>query len=414
MTSLYDILKARKGLPVSDSTALLFGRQTGGGGGSDVEYFGAVPFEINAKGTQNAKEYTIYGNTYQAAVPTPEQPVKIQGVGDYDEETGKYKIPVVSEEKNLFDGKYNVGYTGQYPNISEDSTGCSSEWIETNKIDNTIKIILSINTEGNYVFGYVVSNDKEQILYRQGVSNTGSQEVNAKRVVTLMESTINTIKSYKFVKFYYSRRQYFNYYGVYFTNETEYTPYRPPITTTLYLDNPLYKGDFVKKDTLHRAYGVKFFDGSESWSSNVYMFRRFYTILSDAAKLNPSNTKSTHYQGGTQAIDQTIVFSNNAAFIYEDRFESVEQFKEYLAEQYTNGTPVTIVYPLATPTEKSVDLPNLQLADGFNSIDVDTSVKPESMQIKFKGDVLSQQASLMMMNESTEDTNDFEESEEMI
>lgn len=86
---LYEVLKARKGLPVEDSMALLFGRQTGGGGGSESEYFGAVPFEINAKGTQNAKGYTIYGNTYQAGTPTPEQPVEVLGVGN--------------RTKNLFD-----------------------------------------------------------------------------------------------------------------------------------------------------------------------------------------------------------------------------------------------------------------------------------------------------------------------
>lgn len=37
----------------------------------------------------------IIGNTVQNGTPTPENPVEVQGVGDYDSDTGLYKIPVV-------------------------------------------------------------------------------------------------------------------------------------------------------------------------------------------------------------------------------------------------------------------------------------------------------------------------------
>ena len=36
----------------------------------------------------------VYGNSIQDGTPTPENPIEIESVGDYDETTGKYKIPI--------------------------------------------------------------------------------------------------------------------------------------------------------------------------------------------------------------------------------------------------------------------------------------------------------------------------------
>lgn len=56
----------------------------------------------NSKGLP-LKKWSITGNTVQDREPTPEQPIEVKGVGDYDAETGKYKVDVVSRGKNLFD-----------------------------------------------------------------------------------------------------------------------------------------------------------------------------------------------------------------------------------------------------------------------------------------------------------------------
>ena len=44
--------------------------------------------------------YTIYGNSVQDGTPTPETPVDVESVGEYDEEAGKYKIPVICSNGN--------------------------------------------------------------------------------------------------------------------------------------------------------------------------------------------------------------------------------------------------------------------------------------------------------------------------
>lgn len=53
--------------------------------------------------------WSITGNTIQSGTPTPDNPVEVKGVGDYDAVTGKYKIPVVSRGKNYLSSLLEIG-----------------------------------------------------------------------------------------------------------------------------------------------------------------------------------------------------------------------------------------------------------------------------------------------------------------
>ena len=87
---------------------------------------------------------------------------------------------------------------------------------------------------------------------------------------------------------------------------------------------------------------------------------------------------------------------------YETKEEAVVDFKSYLAQQYTNGTPVTVWYVLATETTGIVNEPLRKIGDyadtvsyeqsqvsiptlhGNTVIDVETTLKPSQMYIKYK------------------------------
>ncbi len=62
---------------------------------------GAVPLTLpDCADRDSIISYTMSGNSVQNGTPTPENPVEVKSVGEYDEETGEYKIPVVcSDEK---------------------------------------------------------------------------------------------------------------------------------------------------------------------------------------------------------------------------------------------------------------------------------------------------------------------------
>jgi len=90
--NLFDMLKADKGIPVSDPMARLWGylyQQKHG----VSEISGVPPLRFTSRGGY-LQDYRIYGNTVQDGIPTPENPVEVRGVGEYDAELNGYKIPV--------------------------------------------------------------------------------------------------------------------------------------------------------------------------------------------------------------------------------------------------------------------------------------------------------------------------------
>jgi hypothetical protein len=62
--------------------------------------------------------------------------------------------------------------------------------------------------------------------------------------------------------------------------------------------------------------------------------------------------------------DYTIAFGATT------QFSTRAQWKDWLADQYAAGTPVIIVYPLATPTTESVAGQTLQVQDGDNTLEI--------------------------------------------
>lgn len=88
--------------------------------------------------------------------------------------------------------------------------------------------------------------------------------------------------------------------------------------------------------------------------------------------------------------------------IHDGRFSIASELKSYLAAQYAAGTPVTIWYVLATPETGTVNEPLRKIGDyadtlsmeqagvqiptvkGNTVIDVETTLKPSQMYIKYK------------------------------
>lgn len=82
---------------------------------------------------------------------------------------------------------------------------------------------------------------------------------------------------------------------------------------------------------------------------------------------------------------------------------TLAQFKQWLADQYTNGTPVVIYYVLATATTGVVNEPlmkigdyadsitqtqagtAIQLSDGKSTLDINSDVKPSKLTLTYKG-----------------------------
>ena len=84
MTSMCDVLKASKGLPVDDIFAELWGRKLSGDY-TIVTYTGTLPATLTNTKAGYLHRYKIYGNTEQTGTPTPENPIVPSECGERTE-----------------------------------------------------------------------------------------------------------------------------------------------------------------------------------------------------------------------------------------------------------------------------------------------------------------------------------------
>lgn len=61
---------------------------------TEVKVSGILPLHLTNSVGADLVDWMIEGNTVQDGTPTPENPVEVKGVGDYDASTGMYKVSV--------------------------------------------------------------------------------------------------------------------------------------------------------------------------------------------------------------------------------------------------------------------------------------------------------------------------------
>lgn len=110
--------------------------------------------------------------------------------------------------------------------------------------------------------------------------------------------------------------------------------------------------DFARGVYVQRL-GVFTSDGTEEWvkdTTNVFGYKKLSSIISQ------NRGQCSHF---TQKWSAASSLSNgeytlrDAGYVYikHTGYDTVDAFKAWLAEQYANGTPFTLHYPLATPIE---------------------------------------------------------------
>lgn len=149
--------------------------------------------------------------------------------------------------------------------------------------------------------------------------------------------------------------------------------------------------DIISGNVTHRV-GIKVFDGTELYSSMSYG----YATEELSGFANESFAPlCTHFMGKTTAsaatdtirlyftsggVPRTYFFVDKAV----DDFSTVDKFTAWLASQYAAGTPVIVVYPLATATTESVTAQSLNTVEGDNVISVTAEVSNIPLEVKYK------------------------------
>lgn len=146
-----------------------------------------------------------------------------------------------------------------------------------------------------------------------------------------------------------------------------------------------------------RNVGIKVLNGTENWnyiSGNTPRFRTLINTINDLGlRLTP--LYSTHFlcvsdgRPFSQVPNNSIYTGGGTGgevFIHSSDFgTSVESFKQWLADQYANGTPVIIAYPLATATTETVTGQPMNIQAGTNIVEItQASIDNLELEVKYK------------------------------
>ncbi|MBP9999669.1 MAG: hypothetical protein KBT14_03195 [Proteobacteria bacterium] len=326
----------------------------------------------------------VTGNSWQNGTPTPTSPVDVISVGD--KTVNLWNATNGLNEQTLGGVTYHTNPDGSIT-ISGTATAYGlyllAPFYITDDIKNKTIVISGLNDgisvssnvqygdariyfkDGTYS-GLSLSNLNPTVINLADYPNANYLYVGLKRSGNI--ATSGTVKPYIIEGS---------------TAPTSYVPYGYEIpvagtsangsrtTTSVYLDEPLRKvGDYAdvldyKNGTITRNVGVKVLDGTESWGQSItanHYGDYFYTSID--AKV--STFINTHFASTTAGYAYTHPNENYkmwienpapSTYLKVNHFESetAQNFKAYLAQQYANGTPVTVYYPLRTPVVEQIE-----------------------------------------------------------
>lgn len=313
-----------------------------------------------------------------------------------------YRIPVRVRGKNLFDGQFEVGFISENAGENVDTTN-TLYWRTKNYIEVVDNMKCSYQKYEKDSGFFVVCYDKNKNF----IGRVGKIYVDVANLTNnvLLDGT-------KYIRIFWELqaktddiKTVFDYLQIEQGETTEYEPYVEPITTNIYLDEPLRKigdyKDYIDFDTktFYKKIFEYVFTGNEYWASPINPLTN--TIRSYASNIF-SGRKALSFAGlsekgifdgistnsGDQERCQYVTNSSNVVSFYARILKSrcadpenpvADDFKNI----YTKGTKVHGVFD--TPIEETIELPSIPTHKGTTIIEVNTNIQPSDMEVTYLG-----------------------------
>ena len=335
----------------------------------------------------NSLQYVkAFGGTEQNGTPTPDTPVDIvsnNGVLKYS------KNLLDMSEENIVLGKYinNNGVVADSPANFYNSkyipvvAGGTYTW----STSSSISYFSVMEYDSNYVF------KKRTLFSNAGTSGSITLRSDAAFVLigSNMDSTDITLGKIAAVDWQFEKG----------STATAYTPYveggiytdgtvetiEDTIGNTATAEMLLKVGDYqdeqqILSGIITKNVGIKVLDGTENFetatATNCYSLTNTLGTGNFADRtIMCSHFTNTPTLPGT-GDRQGLAFITNKGPEYTIAFGATTQFstqalwKQWLANQYAAGTPVIVIYPLATSTMELVTGQHLQVTDGDNTLEI--------------------------------------------
>ena len=142
-----------------------------------------------------------------------------------------------------------------------------------------------------------------------------------------------------------------------------------------------------------RNVGIKVFDGTESFSVINNTFRYNLSGLKMNTKMICSHFDGNVSPSTTTSNQPDLTIKNNQsnnnnAYIKYTAKTTVEDFKQWLTDQYNAGTPVIVAFQLIEPTTESVESQALTIQAGTNIVEItQASIDNLGLEVSYKGTV---------------------------
>jgi hypothetical protein len=337
---------------------------------------------------------------------------------------GKYKIPVVQRGKNLWDKENYILDTGNeksmlrylYPEdyswLKKGETFTISATIFVSENDTRTNMRLSIETLGTD--GKIYNNVKTHY-------STKGEEIRASLTYTIPQLDVDINRIYiRFIDYSTNTEKVWDAYAKDIQIELgatakPYEPYAEPITTNIFLSEPLRKiGDYAdyidfkenkvvrrNREVIPKPEDIGYrYDYSRS-GYYIYGIGTFYydAYIDDFYTwghiLQPE--KATHFEAYNYRASEMMAhgewYFNNISrlcFLLSPEFQASDGVSSTLADirawvqsQIDAGTPLKFTYRLKEPTEEplNIDLPKLNAKTSI--IEVDTSLAPSNAKGKY-------------------------------
>lgn len=289
-----------------------------------------------------------------------------------------YKIPVKASGKNLFNPSNWAGGTitefNGVPCLLIKDTG------------QTYSYTLDGDSSDVYIitFKYYRASDSEDKVSNFYSATRGALTINTKH------NTLYTNTVYGGEKIYFTGWGRDMYLDLTITQlekgkvATTFEPYIEPVTTNIYLKEPLRMINDIadvldyKNKKVIRNVGSVIYNATESWSkydsANGYMESN--SIFPDGKPVLCNMLASTDKLIKEPAIRKN--YANIYVYGVQDYYPTVAEWHAFLAENN-----MEVIGQLVTPTEETIELPTIETFDGTTNFEIDTQVKPTGLSVTY-------------------------------
>lgn len=132
--------------------------------------------------------------------------------------------------------------------------------------------------------------------------------------------------------------------------------------------------------------GVKVLDGTEEWTASTSYPGSCYTNDLGASPIGVAMCSHFTAVGALSSYSRGCCFKESVSFSlwYGDtKATAIADLTAFLATQYAAGTPVIVIYPLATETTEQGTAHSLHTSAGDNVVDVTSNVDPVTVAAEY-------------------------------